>query len=377
MDTKQDRLFSLDLLRGLDMMFLTVFAPLLWGVHAVWGLSDWTQYQLSHPWEGFTCWDIIMPLFIFICGAAIPFSLERRLERSGGKPDAGYWKHVAWRVVMLWTLGLLVQGRLASFDMNQIRFYDNTLQTIASGYLVCALAVCVPSMRFRIALPIACFVLYGVLLHVLGDYSMTGNFAFKVEKAILEPIMPATSETMREMAVAAPTEPLEAHYTWYLTSLMAVFMAFAGYFATKILQSPAAQKVKAMRLYAYGAILLALGWLLTACGVRMVKHIFTVSFTAQAMGWAALFYATLYVVADIWKVRRGFGVCVLFGQFALTAYMIEEFFKPVAEKFANMLVHGLPHLIGTPRYQPLIIAVFVVAEIIAVMAIRRRLKYGK
>ena len=69
------------------MIFLTVVAPLLWAVHAVWGLPGWLTWQLDHPWEGFTCWDIIMPLFIFMCGAAIPLSLERRLERNGGRPD--------------------------------------------------------------------------------------------------------------------------------------------------------------------------------------------------------------------------------------------------------------------------------------------------
>ena len=112
----------------------------------------------------------------------------------------------------------------------------------------------------------------------------------------------------------------------------------------------------------------------TPCGVKMVKHVYTVSFTAQAMGWSALFLAALYVLTDIWKLRRGLGVCVLFGQFALTAYLLEEFFKPVTVKFAEMLTPGFPHLLGTDRYQPLIVAVVVVAEIIAVLAIRRGLK---
>ena len=169
----------------------------------------------------------------------------------------------------------------------------------------------------------------------------------------------------------------EVHYTWYLTSLMCAFMAFAGYYATKILLSAAEPWTKARRLFAYGAILLALGWILAFCGVRMVKHIYTVSFTAQAMGWSALFLAVLYVLTDIWKVRRGFGVAILFGQFALTAYLMEEFFKPVTVKFAEMLTPGFPHLLGTAKYQPLIVAVVVVLEIITVLAVRRALKGRK
>ena len=60
----EERLYSLDLLRGLDMVFLTVVGPLVWAVHAGWGLPDGFLYQFTHPWEGFAAWDIIMPLFI-------------------------------------------------------------------------------------------------------------------------------------------------------------------------------------------------------------------------------------------------------------------------------------------------------------------------
>ena len=38
--------------------------------------------QFRHPWGGFALWDIIMPLFIFMCGAAIPFALTRRLDEN-------------------------------------------------------------------------------------------------------------------------------------------------------------------------------------------------------------------------------------------------------------------------------------------------------
>ena len=62
------RLFSLDLLRGLDMVFLTVVGPLVWAVDAGWGLPDGFLYNFTHPWEGFTPWGIIMPLFLFMYG---------------------------------------------------------------------------------------------------------------------------------------------------------------------------------------------------------------------------------------------------------------------------------------------------------------------
>ena len=171
------------------MMFLTVVGPLLWAVHAVWGLPEGALFQLTHPWEGFTCWDIIMPMFIFMCGAAIPLSLERRIEQAGGHPDRAYWKHVVLRVVMLWVLGMMVQGKLLSLNIHEINPYSNTLQSIAAGYFATACVMLIPSKALRIAAPIAFALLYTLLLAFGGDYTEFGNFAFKSDIAIFRAIL--------------------------------------------------------------------------------------------------------------------------------------------------------------------------------------------
>ena len=76
----EGRLFSLDLLRGCDMLFLVFLQPLLSTLDRLFkplghGLPDCVMGQLTHNWGGFTAYDIIMPMFIFMCGAAIPFAL--------------------------------------------------------------------------------------------------------------------------------------------------------------------------------------------------------------------------------------------------------------------------------------------------------------
>ena len=76
----KERLYSLDLLRGLDMMLLVVIGPLVKAMDKAWGLSPSIMGQFKHGWECFTLWDIIMPLFIFMCGAAVPFALGRRIQ---------------------------------------------------------------------------------------------------------------------------------------------------------------------------------------------------------------------------------------------------------------------------------------------------------
>ena len=372
----QQRLYSLDLLRGLDMVFLTVVGPLVWAVDAGWGLPQGLLYNFTHPWEGFTPWDIIMPLFLFMCGAAIPFSLERRLSKSGGRPDAAYWRHVICRVALLWVLGMVVQGHLLDFDLLAVRPYNNTLQTIAAGYLAMAALVCLP-MKWRVVVPAACFALYGLVVHFCGDYTMTGNAAEKVEQAVLSAMLPAGSKAIRELGelgyIGRLHEIGEIHYTWILTTPMFVFMTACGYFSSKILQSAARAMRKFWGLAAFGAVLLALGWALALCGVRMVKHIFAVSFTAQAMGWSALLLAAAYLVADVWRLRRGTGFFVLFGRTSLVAYMIGEFFWPCFMFTGNYLTTGLTHLVGAPA-QGVAACLVAIALLVSCLVVRRRLK---
>ena len=91
-----ERLYSLDLLRGLDMFLLTVVGPFFSALNAATRLPDCVMGQFRHNWGGFTLWDLVMPLFIFMCGAAVPFALPKRMKE--GRAGFEYWRHVLLRV---------------------------------------------------------------------------------------------------------------------------------------------------------------------------------------------------------------------------------------------------------------------------------------
>ena len=328
---KEERLFSLDALRGLDMILLTVVGPLVCSAQKSWGcFSGGFMRQFAHGWECFTLWDAIMPLFIFMCGAAVPFALERRLDEGKGV----FWRHVLRRVALLWILGGLVQGRWLTLDPLQVSPFSNTLQAIAVGYLAVAAAMCVGSRALMFAAPVAMAAVYTALLAFGGDYGKFSNMAFKVDHAILATILPAASSW-----VAKPS-----HYTWFATSLMFAAMTFAGYHATKILLSSGGKGRKAGLLAVYGAALLAVGF---ACEpwIPCIKPIFTLSFSAQAMGWCVLSLAALYVVTDIWRFRPCAPAVLFFGRLALPAYFISHFFSPVLKAAAHLLGDGLASLL--------------------------------
>ena len=367
-DYPEGRLFSLDLLRGLDMFYLAVVSMILPSVFSALGADpSWCRFFCSHPWEGFTLYDLIMPLFIFMCGAAIPFSLERRLVN--GKAGPGYWRHVWGRVVLLWILGMLAQGGLSTLDIHKISFYDNTLQTIAFGYLVAACLITVPSWKVRIGVPVALAAAYGLIVHFGGDYTKDGNITQIVELKILRAIMPADNEQVRAIE--------NGGYTWYLPSMIFPVITMAGYFATKILgRTDLGAWKRAAWLAVYGAASLALGWVLAFAGVKMVKHFFAVSFTFQAIGWSVLLLAALYVLTDIWKFRRGTGLLLLFGQFALAAYLCEAVFCGVCFSASDRLFSGFARFFD-PRWTETVRAVGFGLIVVAVVAIRRQVALAR
>ena len=71
------RIASIDALRGFDMFWIIggeyIFMSIDRAIHSP--ATNFISTQLDHAeWTGFRFYDIIMPLFLFIVGVAMPFS---------------------------------------------------------------------------------------------------------------------------------------------------------------------------------------------------------------------------------------------------------------------------------------------------------------
>jgi predicted acyltransferase len=116
------RLMSLDALRGFDMFWIMGGDWIVHHLNRVCQspVTGWMSRQLEHAkWEGFTFEDIIMPLFLFIVGTAMPFSFGKHL--AGGQTKARMYLHIVKRVIILWILGMMVQGHLLSYDWTKFK----------------------------------------------------------------------------------------------------------------------------------------------------------------------------------------------------------------------------------------------------------------
>ena len=134
-----ERLESLDVLRGFDLFCLValegILHPLGRAIDASW-YNDFL-WGFSHvQWEGFSSWDLVMPLFMFMAGVSMPFALSR----YKAMPDKwAVYRRIVKRVILLWIFGMMCQGNLLGLDPDRIYLYSNTLQAIAMGYLIAAM----------------------------------------------------------------------------------------------------------------------------------------------------------------------------------------------------------------------------------------------
>ena len=364
---KSERLFCLDALRGLDMLFLTVLQGLILAVAGLFGgPSSSLRYWLGHPsWGGFTAYDQIMPCFIFMCGAAVPLALKRFVR--DGRPTAAFWKHIAGRFALLWIAGMFIQGRLTTFDVMQISPYSNTLQAIAAGYVIAAFVFLVKVRWIRFAAPFALAGVYTLLLQTVGDpTSPTGNCAQLVEQWFVGLF------GFPEGAQAYKT----GNYTWLLTSLMFGAMAVWGSNCTEIVTSRLSQGRKAALLFAGAALLTTVGWV-AQIWIAPVKQIFALSFTARSMGVCVALLGALYVLTDIWKLRRGWWLVTLFGQFSFTCYIVHHGFGSALDAVAERLVGGGVKAALSPELYRVVFLLTVAAVLTASLVVRRRLKEWK
>lgn len=249
------------------MFYLVAFCPFLSSILKANGLKDLNRFFAVHNWGGFSLYDLIMPLFIFVCGAAIPLAMRRRLDAEG-RPTRAFHTHVWSRFALLWIMGMLAQGNLETLDLHQISPFSNTLQMIAIGYAVAAYVLLAKRWMVRLLIPVLISLGYGIFVHFGGDYTATENATFGPEVRILSFLLPSDNPFARPEVIAD-------NCTWFLPSLMMPVITLCGAFATEIL-------------------------------------------SAQSL----LLLAALYVLTDIYKLRRGTGLLLLYGQHALAAYFL-------------------------------------------------------
>lgn len=340
------RLTSLDALRGFDLFVLTALGPLVLSIVAAIGGEDlnWLAQIFTHKdWEGFSPWDLVMPLFVFMSGASIPFALSKA-KREGNVSK--FLLRLTKRVALLWLLGMFVQGNLRALDPDHIYLYTNTLQSIAVGYLVSAVLFYFTSIRTQVICATLLLLAYWVVMQFTGadgfgygNYTPDGNMAEWIDRQVLGHYRDQSSLAADGTVVYATWY----HYTWILSSLTFAATALTGVFAGHIAKSSISSSQKLLWFLLGGAAMVAAGWI---CDLWMpiIKPIWTSSMVLFSSGWCWLLLGIFFLVYDILKVSLGLDFLRTYGMNSITAYVVAEVIN--FRGIAHSVFYGLEQYIG-------------------------------
>ncbi len=340
------RLASLDALRGFDLLMLVAVDRIVFKlqplINAGW-YDTFLQGFTHKEWEGFSPWDLVMPLFMFMSGVTIPYSLSRYREGNMGR--GALWGRLGRRFLLLWVLGMICQGNLLSLDSQHIYLFSNTLQAIAVGYLFAAFLFLYTKPRTQIFVAIGLLVTFWAAMEFVtiggyggGDYSAQGNLAEGIDRMIL-----GRFRDNAEMVDGVVVFKDWYTYTWLLSSLNFIVTVLTGVLAGELLRSNQTMRSKQFWLLGLGLGMVVVGWLLGLVH-PVIKHIWTSSMTLVSSGYCFLLLWAFYSWIDCRGHRSGLTFLKVYGMNSITAYVVSNVvsFSSVSES----LLHGTEQFLG-------------------------------
>ncbi|MBO7230630.1 MAG: DUF5009 domain-containing protein [Bacteroidaceae bacterium] len=332
MKEKNRRLLSLDALRGFDMFFIMGGGALLLSVSSFFpeNVSAFIAEQMGHKeWHGFAFYDLIFPLFLFLAGLSLPFSLSKQL--SLGKSRLNISLKIVRRAVLLVFLGVLYNG-LLNFDFENLR-YASVLGRIGLAWAIAALIYLWAGKRVSVVVSVVVLLGYWALLALVkapdalpevAVYSMEGSIVGYVDRLYLPGVL--------HLGVHDP-EGL-------LSTLPAVVTAMAGIFTGDFVRQKRVKEYSKVGIMLLTSLLLLVLGYLWGLAFPINKNLWTSSFVVFAAGWSLLLFALFYLVIDVVGLKRWSFFFRVIGMNSITIYLLQQFFdfhKPVQTLFAGLI----------------------------------------
>jgi predicted acyltransferase len=330
------RLVSIDALRGFDMLMICgadAFFRSFEG-NVSWTWSNGLALQFEHPeWIGFTFYDFIFPLFLFVSGVSIPFSLRKSIDSND--PKSQIYRKAFWRMSILVLLGMLDKNApFHFFDWEQIRLGSVLGRIGIAGFVTVVLYLNFDAIK-RLMIVAGILLAYYAAVFLIpvpgfgaGDLTFEGNLVGWFDRTFL------------------PGRLLQRQFDelGILTTFPAICLTILGCFAGEILlKANHTDKQKLMRLLLVGTgfIAIALVWNLH---FPIFKRMWTSSFIMLTSGLAFLSLALFYLVIDILKFQRWAFFLVVVGMNSLTIYMVYRFVN--FRHTSRLLFQGLYEPLG-------------------------------
>jgi len=314
MDKTQNRFLSLDVFRGMTIVFMIIVNN---------GGGPVSFSPLEHAkWFGFTPTDLVFPSFLFAMGNAMSFSMKKFAGLGSGSV---VWK-IFKRAAIIFLLGFLMYWfpfvakdstgwHLAPLSGTRI---FGVLQRIALCYLFASLIVYfIKSTTAVVIISILLLFGYWFSLLIFGDhnapYGMLTNAGTYLDKALL-----GDAHLYHGEGVAFDPEGI-------LSTFPAIVNVICGYYAGKFIQEKGKgyETISKLMLYGFLFIFLALWWNLT---FPIAKKLWTSPFVLLTVGIdLVLISALIYVVEMLqWNRWNWTSFFTTVGKNPLPVYLFSE-----------------------------------------------------
>ena len=310
LDPLAERVISVDVLRGFDMFWIVGGGEIVRTLDQFSGnpVVNFFATQLKHcDWRGIRFEDLIFPLFLFLLGMAIVFSVGKIVAQEG---KAGAYRRILRRFAIMFLLGIVYSGGL-SRGLDGVRIMG-VLQRLALCYLIVSIMFVHLKPKQMAVIGVALLAGYWAWLSFvpvpgLGRISFEKgeNWANYLDSMYLP---------LRKNDGAWDPEG-------YLSTFPAVATCLLGFFAGMFIKNPnvPAQK-KGLYFIGAGLVLLAAGY---AWGLQfpIIKKIWTSSYVLAAGGYSCVLVGTFYQIVDVWKLRAWTAPFLWIGSNPLAIYM--------------------------------------------------------
>jgi predicted acyltransferase len=327
---------SIDALRGFDMFWIIGGGEVLSSLLGVWpnrftlGLHE----QLEHVrWNGCHFEDLIYPLFLFIIGVVLPFSLTRRQEQGQGL--ARLYLHVLARSVLLIVLGSIPGGLL---KFTSWPFLGGVLAHIGVCYFFAGVLILHTPWRVRAWIVGGYLVAYWLACLLIpvpgcgrGLFTEAGSLPSFIDRQLI------SGNLWNEGPSSTPS---------------GVCIILAGSLAGLWLRSdrPGHAKARGLALAGLAALLVGSLWSLSFPMIKRV--VWSSSYVTFACGWSLLLLAGFYWTIDVKGIRRWSFFFVPIGMNAIAIYFLQAIVN--FEQIASLFVQGIA--LHSGAFKPLVAA---------------------
>lgn len=305
---------SVDALRGFDMFWIAGGETIIHSLRKITN-ADFVRVldlQFAHKsWEGATFYDLIFPLFVFLVGVSLVFSLSRIVDKEG-KREAH--KRILKRSILLFVIGVLFStGPVTSLEGIRLM---GVLQRIALCYLVAGLLLCALKPRGIAIVCVALLVGYWALMTFVpvpgvgaGNFQEGTNLANYIDQQYL-PLTKYDGDHDPE---------------GLLSTLPAIATCLLGVFAGLLLKNDAIPDQKKAGLLLLSGVAGILAGFLWGVQFPVIKKVWTSSYVLVTGGWSSILLAVFYQIIEIWRFRKWASPFVWIGMNSITIYLVSGF----------------------------------------------------